>query len=145
MKHAMFELIEEVSKARGGNKKVAKLKEIDPQYIKILLDITYNPNFKWLIPEGAPTYNEADDNYSVLKTRFYSELMKIGTYLNVGQYPNMNQIKRENLFRTTLERIHPEDAKLLIYIKDKRELPGNIPMKVIQEVFPALSSKWVIK
>ena len=52
-------------------------------------------------------------------------------------------LKRETQFVDFLESIDTDDAKLILYIKDKRKLPySRITKKLFEDAWPALASTW---
>jgi hypothetical protein len=55
-----------------------------------------------------------------------------------GGNPNLNQIKRESLFISVLENVHPEDAKLLLSMKEKKLPYSGLNSKLILKAFPGL-------
>ena len=69
--------------------------------------------------------------------RLMSEARRLYLFIRGGN-PNLTKIKREALYIELLESIHPEDAKLLISIKDKKIPYKGITLKIIKEAFPIL-------
>ena len=55
-----------------------------------------------------------------------------------GGGANINQVRREQIFIQTLETIHPDEAKIVIAMKDKKfdELYDTITYKLVREAFP---------
>jgi len=51
---------------------------------------------------------------------------------------NVHQIKRESLFIDLLESIHPEEAKLVCSVKDKKIPYKGITKKLVKEALPNL-------
>ena len=52
----------------------------------------------------------------------------------------MPKYKREQMFIGMLEGIHPEDAKLVVNMINKKKIPG-ISRPVVEEAFPKLLPK----
>ena len=50
----------------------------------------------------------------------------------------MVPLKRENLFIGILEAVHPDDAKLLLAMKEKKLPYSGLTPKIINEAFPEL-------
>jgi len=57
----------------------------------------------------------------------------------------MSPHKREVQFVNFLESLDPDDAKLVISIKDKTMPYKGITRKLFEEAWPALASTWVEK
>ena len=78
---------------------------------------SFDPNCEWLLPEGAPPYkvNEAplgtEHNWLKMEVKRMFHLLK-------GGNPQLNQIKRDNMFIQMLEGLSAEEAQLLIDAKD---------------------------
>ena len=73
----------------------------------------------------------------------YSQIRKLGIFINTGNYDKMNPLKREVQFIDFLESIDTDDAKLILHIKDKRKLPySRITRKLFEDAWPALASTW---
>ena len=53
----------------------------------------------------------------------------------------MNQVKRESLFISLLETIHPKDAELFLEAKDKNLKYKGITKKLVMDAFPNLIRK----
>lgn len=127
----------------GKKKKIAKLHEFSCTQLKTILDFTFNSRIKWLLPNTDFKYTPCDDSETTMRTRLYTECSKLSRFLNIGEYPNLKEGKRHQLFITLLETIHPKDAELLIHIVKNRELPGGkLTKEVVAEAFPHLSKNW---
>lgn len=140
MKTNLYEDFEGVSKIRSRKEKIAALRAIQKTnpYAVMFLHYVFNPNIKWLITKGYPkTFKECDDSQNSMFHRLKGEIRKLNRFLNIGPYPTLDQKKRDELYLTLLETIHPQDAKMMIYIVENRELPfSNIKIDIIQEAFP---------
>jgi hypothetical protein len=55
-----------------------------------------------------------------------------------GGNPNLNAIKREQIFIQMLESINADDAELLVAMKDKKSPYKNITKDIVVEAFPGL-------
>lgn len=143
MNLSLYEQLEQVSKQKKEADKVALLQKFaaESTALKIILDLTFNPDWKWLLPEGAPPYKPAAkeaDLQHVLK----SEARKLQYFVNTPSGNQMNKIRRETMFIEMLEAVDFNDAKLLISIKD-RKLPFNgLTKKTVQQAFPGETKNW---
>ena len=128
-------ILDFTSKLQTEEEKINCLRQNNVPQILEVLKLTYAPNAKWLLPEGNPPFT-INENRG-MESRFYAEIRKLYLFIEGGS-PNLNQIKRETLFISMLENIHPEDAKLLLSMKNK-ELPyAGITSKLILKAFPGL-------
>lgn len=139
MKRTLFEEFEEISKKRSRKDKIAGLQRLAKQNdpVLIFLHLTYDPKVTWLVSEEAPKYKPCDDNESSMFHRLRAEMRKLNRFTSPGPYPGLDQKKRDELFQTVLETIHPQDAELLLFVKEHRELPfTNLKKEIIEEAFP---------
>jgi len=128
----VHEILNKVSAKNKKADKIQLLKEHESFELKTILQGTYNPNVKFLLPEGDPPYtpNEPQSIPSTL-----GKQLKKMLYFVAPKGNDVNKIKRETIFIGLLEAIHPEDAKLILQMKDKKPFKG-ISSAVVKEAFP---------
>lgn len=130
---AISEIISLVAKTKKKEQKIAILRENDSETLRYILELTFHPNVAWWIPEGTPPYKKSD--LLDLEGRLYGEARIIPLFLYSNR-PEIKKFQRENLFINLLESIHPNDAELLIAVKDKKV--DGLDIEVINEAFPGL-------
>lgn len=106
----------------------------DNNSIKAVLKFCFDPNIEWLLPEDNPPYTPCDLDRQ--ENMLYREAMKLHYYVR-GGYDNLNQVKRERMYIEMLESITPEDAILMLSIKNKK-LPWDIKPETVLLAFPNL-------
>jgi hypothetical protein len=134
MKQAIAHYLKQASEA--GNEKDAmdylRACPLGPAVLKQVFQLAYDPNIKWLLPEGAPPYNPTKfDNEGAI----YSELRRMYLF-HEGGNPNLTTVKREKLFIDLLEYVDPRDAELLIALKDGKIPYKNINQRMANKLFP---------
>lgn len=131
----MAEFLENVSKLKKREEKIAALRHNDSVPLRTILQGALDPNVKWALPEGTPPYtpNALTDQESVL----IRDMRKM-TYFIQGFHPNLKQIKRESMFIEMLENVAPKDALLLCSIKDKKLPYKGITIDIVKEALPGL-------
>jgi hypothetical protein len=81
----------------------------------VLFKHAFNPEFKFLLPEGEPPFKKdaapIGMSYAILR----QELRTFYVFCRADLTP----VKREALFIQLLENIHPTEAALLVAIKDQ--------------------------
>lgn len=141
-KKTFHEIFTEVDKTSGRGNKIAVLHKYSSPALKAVLGYTYDPTVKWLLPEGTPPYKPTDDidTHSV----FYAEIRKLYLFTDgpSDAQKNLKQTRREQLFIEILESIHPDDAKVLIAMKDRRLPYKGLTAKLVQEAFPNMTKHW---
>ena len=89
------------------------------------------------LPEGVPPYTQHEEMRDIGANRIPAEWRKM-QYFIPGN--NLHIIKREKLFIDILESISPEEAEIIVKMKDKKLKIKGINKKVVQEAFPELFS-----
>lgn len=106
----------------------------DSNALRALLKCAYDPKLKFLLPEGKVPYKPSE--FDRLEGRIQNEVKKFYLYLEGGA--NLEQIKRERLFIDMMESIDPEDAELLVSIKDKKMPIKGITKTLVERTYPGL-------
>lgn len=103
--------------------------------LKFILSLVFDPYIKWALPEGTPPYTASpffEEGF------IYKEMRKFYRFDPVAD-PKLPDKAREKLFIQMLEYLHPDDAKLLIAIKDKKLPYEYITAEVVKAVFPEIN------
>lgn len=130
------QVLKEVSSKRLKKDKIVHLRYHRQNPVMIeFFKYVYDPNIKFALPEGDPPYKPSEflDDTGGL----YRNLRKMYIFIQ-GRSQNIPQVKRESIFIEVLESIHPEEAKLLLAVKDKKIPYPGIDEKLIKEAFPNL-------
>lgn len=144
MPHKTFyEIFEEVEKASTKKDKIATLQKYSSPALKVILGYTYDPNIKWLLPEGTPPY-KALENHQDAEGRLVAETKKFYLFIEgpSDAQRNLTPLRREQLFIGMLESIDPRDALVLIGMKERKLPFKSITRKLVAEAFPNLSKNW---
>lgn len=104
-----------------------------------ILQLAFDPNITFYLPKGEPPYKPSEVDTE--NTMLYREMRRM--YIFIMKDMKISNAKREQLFVEILETVDPEDAKLLIAVKDKTIPYKGITKKLIEETFPTLISKEV--
>lgn len=140
---ALFAIFDEADRAPTKSEKIAVLHKYSNKNLKAFLGYVFDSNIKWLVPEGEPPYEPCKDDIVLLDGRIWQDFRLLQHFNSTGPYPTMKAGKRETLFISLLQSLHPKDAKLLLYVKDNRALPNKtITRALIAEAFPLLVAKW---
>ena len=84
--------------------------------IQPILGYAFNPNFKCNLPEGIPPYIPSQ----YVLTLAPIEILHLHSKLYILYNKETKRYKKEEIFIRWLEDMAPEEAKLLIAIKDQR-------------------------
>ena len=135
MSKYVFEILEEVGKQRNRDDKVKILRDNESWALKDIIRGTMDSTVNWNLPEGEPPYTaSAPHNHPANLIR---ENVKFKYFVKGGEGDKMQKVKREQFFIGLLEGIHPEDAKVVLSMVNKKTLKG-ITRPVVEEAFPNL-------
>jgi hypothetical protein len=131
----LHEFLLKVSKMKKTEQKIEALRSNDTFALRTVLQAAFDPNVEFLLPPGTPPYkeNELVDQEHIL----HKEAQKL-RYFVKGFYPDLNQNKREMMFIELLERVTPDDAKLLCAIKEKKLPFKGITIEHVLKGLPGL-------
>ena len=135
MRLGIFQILEKASEPKAVADRIAILHQHNSGALQTILKYAYDPNIVWDLPEGAPPYKPCP--YPAQEMRLFAEIRRLYLFIKGGN-PNLNKLRRETLFIELLESIHPEDAKLLLVVKEKNLPYKSLNAKVINEAFPGL-------
>ena len=132
----VYEVIDQVRKARSKDKKVELLKKHESWALKDILRGTFDSTIAWNLPGGEPPYTP--NNGHDAPTNLLKEHKNFVYFVKGLRESNrLTPVKRESIFLGLIEGIHPEDARLVISMINK-EKPQGITRPVIEEAFPKL-------
>lgn len=139
---SIYATLKSVDDLKTEEAMVAKLKSLSSRHLKEILSYTYDENIVWLLPDTDPPYTPATDRKDKMESRLLQEMKSLPMFLNVGPYPNMLKSKRESIFIDILQTISPDDAVLLLSVKNRKLPFENLTREVVEKAFPLLSEKW---
>lgn len=111
------------------------LQQNDTTTMRTVLRYAFDPNIKWLLPEGEVPYTPNPEPHQ--ENMLYMEARKLYLFVQGGN-DNLKQAKREMLFIGLVQSLDPEDAKLIIAAKDKKLPYKNITKDLVLKAFPGL-------
>ena len=143
MRKSVYKMLEEVSLKKTKKEKIAALQAISSPQLKTILGYTFDPNVVWLLPETAPPYKALNENQDQ-ESALFSNITKLYLYVDgpTATQKNLKQSKRELLFIQLLESIDPNDAILLLSMKNKKLPFSGLTKKLVSEAFPILAKDW---
>jgi len=87
----------------------------DSNILKFVFEHAFNPDKKFVLPEGNPPYKEDSAPIGMSPANLIMEVKKFYVFCRV----DLNAVRRETLFVQLLENVHPTEAVLLLAIKDQ--------------------------
>jgi hypothetical protein len=133
MKLGVAEILKKASEITNENERIDWLRKNNSVALESMLRGAYDPKIVWLLPEGIPPYkpNDLVDQHH----RLFTEARKLYLFIEGGN-PNLKQVRREQLFIELLETVDPEDAKLLLSVKEKHIPYPGVSKEVVAKAFP---------
>lgn len=133
---SLASIVKKIEEANTFDEQVTLLQKNSSAALKAILGFGLNPNVKWLVPQGTPPFKASEEIDN--EGRFYNETKKLIHFIaREGQ--TLTKSKREQLFINIMETVHPDDARLLVRIKD-RQL--TIRIDAVKKAFPTLTKDW---
>lgn len=109
--------------------------------LKVIAAHSYLPDYKMLLPDGDPPFRPAAEPMGMTPVNLFSEIKKMYVFCR----KDLTNIKRESLFVSMLESVHPEEAKVLLAVKDQKltSLYPKLTHKLFSDagVIPAAAPK----
>lgn len=98
--------------------------------LKLIFEYAFDPAKKFILPEGDPPYTPAAEPLGMTPTNLFSELRRLYVFCRADLKP----FKRESLFVSFLEGVHPSEAKMLLAVKDQtlHKLYPKITRKLLE-------------
>lgn len=84
--------------------------------LKYVFEYAFDPSKKFVLPEGDPPFKKDPAPQGMSKGNLMMELRKLYIFCRKDLTP----VRRESLFIQLLENIHPDEAKLVLAIKDQK-------------------------
>ena len=99
--------------------------------LKIIFEYAFLPEKKFILPEDEPPYKPDDAPIGMSPAILTQELRRFYVFLRKDLKP----IKREALFISLLESVHPSEARLILAVKDQKlhKLYKKITRKLVAE------------
>ena len=133
----LFEIIDLIEKADEKDR-VTVMRQFGTQYtsFKDYLRCVFDDRIQFLLPEGKPPYMPAKTPSS----SWHKKHMDLKFWVR-GYYGNeIHSLRRENMFISMLESIHPADALLAIDMLSRKTRSKVLTRELVEESFPNLIS-----
>ncbi|CAB5221050.1 hypothetical protein UFOVP247_75 [uncultured Caudovirales phage] len=128
------EILKRCSEFKKKEERIETLRINCNEACKIILQYMFHPDVKFALPEGKPPFTYSQFNEANV---LHSEARRLYLFLE-GVNPEMKPVRRETLFLEILQTVDPEDADLLIAMKDKTCPYKGLTKDVVYAAFPEL-------
>jgi len=130
-------IFENVAAANSFEARRKVLLENESNPLKDLLRYAFHPDIKFALPSGAPPYKTIGSPDEYNPTYLYPNIRKFYLYIE-GGHDGLTQLRREQLFVSMLESLHPKEADVVIQIKDKKLKFRGLTYKLVKDTFPEI-------
>lgn len=130
------EIFEKVGKLKTKKEKVKYLQDNNTDALRMVIKSSFDPNIKWLLPEGSVPYVPNDAPEGTEHNVLSYESRKLYHFIEGGN-PTLTQNKRETMFVQLLEGLHGDEAEVLVAAKDKKlhQKYKGLSNNVVKEAF----------
>jgi len=134
------ELLKEVAEKKTKVEKIAHLQKNNSRHLRTILAGAFDPSIQFILPEGEPPYrkDDAPKGFSPAPLARVTRRFKYFDKGGIGE--RLTAANREKMFIDCLESLHPDEAQLVLLMKDKK-LTGKykgITKKLVSDAFPNL-------
>jgi len=132
----IHEFLTELGKIKTAAKKKEFLQENESRQLKTFLKGAFDKSLEFNLPKGSPPYTPNKES----KEGFGSVSLEYRFFAKGYEGDTLPAATRESKFITVLESVSPEEAKLLLLMKDKK-LAGKykgVTKKLVSDAFPNL-------
>jgi hypothetical protein len=99
--------------------------------LKIVFSFAFRPEGKFILPETDPPFKEDAAPIGMSPTNLMQELRRFYVFCR----KDLTAVRREGLFIQLLETVHPNEAQLMLHIKNQNlpDLYPNITHKLVAD------------
>ena len=132
----VYEVIQETSEKKTKKEKLEFLKTNESWALKDVLRGALDESITWLIPAGSPPYTPAQGHNS--SSNLLRQNIQFSYFVKGGKGDQIMKAKREQIYITLLESIHPKDAELVVAMMSRKIPYKGITKELVKEAFPDL-------
>ena len=142
MKVGIAEYLKEAASKRSKADRIEALRSAVRKDIQVfsMLKYMFKTSIIFALPPGKPPAT-LQPKASDLRNVLYAEFRRIKIFMR-GEYPQMKPAAREMHFVQLLESVDPDDAMLLVAMKDKTSPFRNLTKELVMEAFPVDTKGW---
>ena len=134
------EILRAVSNAKTKEQKIKLLQDHRTHALVSLFIWNFDESIESALPEGEVPYTPNSAPTPDAQSRLMSEYRTLYNFVKGGN-DGLSSLRRETMFIQILEGLHPEEAKILCLVKDKRlSEQYKITYDVVREAYPDI--KW---
>ena len=136
----IHEILQKVAEAATRKEKSEILMQNNSLALRDILRGAFDDTIQFILPDGAPPYEADDAPHGYTRSSLQHQTKKFRYFVKGGPGEQLNPVRRERMFVEILEGIHPQEAELVILMKDKKlggEYKG-LTKKLVSDTWPNL-------
>src|SRR6185437_8550449 len=140
IRKAMGTIVKEACKSKNDVEAIAFLRaNCNSQPFKTVFWLWVTDKVRFDLPPGKPPYEHKNDDYDpgAEEEILYMEARKLINGTDHGVLRHQHKMKLEQWFINLLKDLHPDDADLLCWVKDKA-FPIGLNKNIIMKAFPSI-------
>ena len=135
----LFEMLEKISSTTSRKDKI----ELVKQYSKYAcftdyLRCVFDTRVVFALPDGRPPFEPAAEN--AVPSSWHRQNKQLTYFVKGLKSDRLTGLKRESMFISLLEAIHPQDAEAIIKMISKKSSAKGLTEKLVREALPNLLS-----
>ena len=135
----VHEILEYVGKQKSKVSKVQALKEYRNDALVSILIWNFDETVVSMMPEGEVPFTPNESPLGTDHTSLRRESKNLYHFVKGGN-DSLNGIRRETMFIQMLEGLHPDEARIIILVKDKRLSDEYaITYEQVKEAYPDIN------
>ena len=132
----MNEILELVSEQKTDANKIAVLKEYECDILKSLFIWNFDDSVISLLPQGKVPYKPNENPLGTDHSSLRREQRNLYMFVKGGN-DALSTIRRETIFIQMLEGLHPDEADIIVAVKDGvLEDMYDVSFEVVEEAYP---------
>lgn len=132
----MNEILDLVHEQESEEDKIKVLKTYENDALKTLLIWNFDESIISLLPQGEVPYQPNESPLGVDHSSLRRDYKNLYNFVKGGN-DSLSKIRRETIFIQILESLHPNEAEVLILVKDKKLSDKyDINIDVVQKSYP---------
>jgi len=134
------EVLQKAAELKTRQEKIDYLRNNNSKPLRTILAGSFDPSIQFLLPEGTPPYRKDDAPKGFEPSNLHRISRQFKYFDKGGIGERLTAAKRESMFINCLESLHPDEAELVLLMKDKK-MAGKykgITRKLVSDAFPNL-------
>ena len=132
----MNEILDLIHEQETEEDKIKMLQQYKNDALKTLLIWNFDESIISLLPSGEVPYQPNESPLGVDHSSLRRDYKNLYNFVKGGN-DSLSKIRRETIFIQILESLHPNEAEVLILVKDKKlEDKYDISFDIVQKAYP---------